>query len=92
MPWMSPLRRLKHNRYVICCNSQKYFEGKLENCAGTNALERLGFIIIYSDGTIVEPEGQGNSAEAQPKTESKVLAISLIHAARLDHNKQQWLK
>ena len=62
-------------------------EGELENCAvilGTNALERLGFSIVQSDGTTVKPEGQGNSTEVQPETtETKVLAISLSHVARI---------
>ena len=66
-------------------SSKPIWKGELENCAlilGTNALGRLGFNIVYSDGTTVEPEGPGDNTVAQPQT-TKVLAISLRHAARI---------
>ena len=66
-------------------SSKPIWKGELENCAlilGTNALGRLGFNIVYSDGTTVKPEGPGDSTVAQPQT-TKVLAISLRHAARI---------
>ena len=75
-------RLRRHNRFnAMPWNPPSQFE--LQNCAlilGTNALGRLGFNIIYFDGTTVEPEGQGDSTVAQPQT-TKVLAIPLKHAA-----------
>lgn len=51
---------------------------------GTNALEMLGFNKVHSDGTMVKPEGQGDSTKVQPETAAtKVMAISLSHVAQI---------
>ena len=82
------IEKTKGTQQVPCYvveSSKPIWKGELENCAvilGTNALESLGFNIVHQDGTIVEPEGQDDSAEPQPeKSKAEVLAISLSHVA-----------
>ena len=84
------VEKTEKSQQVPCyalASSKPIWKGELENCAvilGTNALERLGFSIVQSDGTTVKPEGQGKSTEVQPETiATKVLAISLSHVARI---------
>ena len=78
---------LQHVSCYSLASSKPICKGELENCAvvlGTNALERLGFNLVHSDGTTVKPEGQENSTELHPETTAtKVLAISLSHVARI---------